>query len=176
MNMDETYNLPESLRKNIELQNRLQESLKPILEQQSRIQQLTAPLLNSLPTSNLAVSALNGFDYITESPAVQLIRENSMLMQNAAASLCQSIQPFRLDNSIWEQFHTNTAAVVDSYRAAVSGNLTTSLCASMSMVNAQISASPALQWIHSIDFSPWIDAFRNLHIGNDFLKTLPRAE
>ena len=40
----------------------------------------------------------------------------------------------------------------------------------MSMVNAQIAASPALQWIHSIDFSPWTDAFRNLHIGDDFLK------
>lgn len=170
MNMDETYNLPESLRKSIELQNRLQESFKPILEQQARIQQLTVPLLNSLPTSNLAVSALNGLNHMTESPAVQLIRENSMLMQNATASLYKSIQPFRLDNSIWEQFHTNTAAVLDSYRAAVSGNLATSLCASMSMVNAQIAASPALQWIHSIDFSPWIDAFRNLHIGDNFLK------
>lgn len=66
--MDETYNLPESLRKSIELQNRLQESCKPILEQQARIQQLTAPLLNSLPTSNLAVSALNGLAHMTESP------------------------------------------------------------------------------------------------------------
>lgn len=70
MNMDEAYNLPESLRKSIELQNRLQEGFKPILEQQARIQQLTAPLLNSLSTSNLAVSALNGLDHMTESPAV----------------------------------------------------------------------------------------------------------
>jgi len=168
--MDETYNLPESLRKSIELQNRLQESCKPILEQQARIQQLTAPLLNSLPTSNLAVSALNGLAHMTESPAVQLIRENSMLMQNATASLYKSIQPFRLDNSIWEQFHTNTAAILDSYRDAVSGNLATGLCASLAVVNAQIAASPALQWIHSIDFSPWIDTLRNLHIGDDFLK------
>ena len=166
MNMDETYNLPESLRKSIELQNRLQESCKPILEQQARIQQLTAPLLNSLPTSNLAVSALNGLAHMTESPAVQLIRENSMLMQNATASLYKSIQPFRLDNSIWEQFHTNTAAILDSYRDAVA----TGLCASLAVVNAQIAASPALQWIHSIDFSPWIDTLRNLHIGDDFLK------
>ena len=75
--MDGTYNLPESLRKSIELQNRWQESFKPILEQQARIQQLTAPLLNSLPTSNLAVSALNGLNHMTESPAVQLIREHS---------------------------------------------------------------------------------------------------
>ena len=170
MNMDETYNLPESLRKSIELQNRLQESCKPILEQQARIQQLTAPLLNSLPTSNLAVSALNGLAHMTESPAVQLIRENSMLMQNATASLYKSIQPFRLDNSIWEQFHTNTAAILDSCRDAVSGNLATGLCASLAVVNAQIAASPALQWIHSIDFSPWIDTLRNLHIGDDFLK------
>ncbi len=168
--MDETYNLPESLRKSIELQNRLQESCKPILEQQARIQQLTAPLLNSLPTSNLAVSALNGLAHMTESPAVQLIRENSMLMQNATASLYKSIQPFRLDNSIWEQFHTNTAAILDSYQRAVSGNLATGLCASLAVVNAQIAASPALQWIHSIDFSPWIDTLRNLHIGDDFLK------
>ena len=42
MNMGEAYNLPESLRKSIELQNRLQEGFKPILEQQARIQQLTA--------------------------------------------------------------------------------------------------------------------------------------
>lgn len=170
MNMDEACNLTESLRKSIEFQNRVQEGFRPILEQQARIHQLTAPLLNSLPTSNLAVSAWNGLVHMTESPAVQLIRENSMLMQNATASLYKFIQPFRLDNSIWEQFHTNTAAVLDSYRVAVSGNLTTSLCASLAVVNAQIATSPALQWIHSIDFSPWINMLRNLHNGDDFLK------
>ena len=170
MNIDGTYNLPESFRKSIEIQSRLQESIKPFLEQQAHIQQLTAPLLNGLPTSSLAISAFNNLYYIAENLAIQQIRENAMLMQNATASLYKSIQPFRFDNSIWKQSHTNTAAILDSYREVISGNLATSLCASLAAVNAQIAASPALQWIHSIDFSPWIDTLRNLQFGDDFLK------
>ena len=67
-------NIPEALRKSIEISEKLQEKFSPILEQEKKMQQLVEGV--NIPKFEVSTQALDAMRNITDNSAMRIAQDN----------------------------------------------------------------------------------------------------
>lgn len=74
-------NIPEALRKSIEISEKLQEKFSPILEQEKKMQQLVEGV--NIPKFEVSTQALDAMRNITDNSAMRIAQDNMNVMKSS---------------------------------------------------------------------------------------------
>ena len=82
-------NIPEALRKSIEISEKLQEKFSPILEQEKKMQQLVEGV--NIPKFEVSTQALDAMRNITDNSAMRIAQDNMNVMKSRALQMSPKI-------------------------------------------------------------------------------------
>lgn len=129
-----------------EIQSKIDKSIAPLAEVQGRINEAVAPL--SEVTSKLKL------DILYNNPAIEAMRQQISKVDLSAFKL---------------QVSSRVLDAVKAFQQPISSAVSESIRKMMSMQPAitEVLRSPAMDWFRSLDFSPVLDALKNLHLDFD---------
>lgn len=184
--------IPESLRKSMEISEKLRDGVSPILEQQDRLQRiLDATTIPKITVSSPATEELKD---IVDNSAVKILHENSTAMnaltENSRAmqaltgtgSAFEALQNSDIIHSMGElamksafptyQFESPALKAIETWSNSAVANLATGLTALVTnpvMREIQSISSNFCKWLQTVDFSPLTSILENIqNIGFDY--------
>lgn len=184
--------VPESLRKSMELTEKLRESASPIIEQQDRIQRIVDAA--TIPKIAISSPAMDALKEITDNSAVRALQENSAAM-NVLTENSRAMQAMTEVGSAFEslhnsgflhtmgelaiksaipsyQFESPALKAIEAWSNTAVANLATGLTALVTnpvMQEIQSISSNFGKWLQTVDFSPLTSILENIqNIGFDY--------
>ena len=184
--------VPESLRKSMELTEKLRESVSPIIEQQDRIQRIVDAA--TIPKIAISSPAMDALKEITDNSAVRALQENSAAM-NVLTENSRAMQAMTEVGSAFEslhnsgflhtmgelaiksaipsyQFESPALKAIEAWSNTAVANLATGLTALVTnpvMQEIQSISSNFGKWLQTVDFSPLTSILENIqNIGFDY--------
>lgn len=177
--------IPDSIRKSIELSEKLKDSIAPIVEQQEKLQWIVDA--TAIPEVVVPSPALEAFKGIQDQGLAQIMKENMPAYQGIAESVTvakslietsptiETIQNSGLLQTVGElamksaipsyQFESPVLAAFEKLSNNVVTNLAaglTALVTSPVMQEIHAISSNLGKWLQTVDFSPLIDILENI--------------
>lgn len=177
--------IPDSMRKSIELSEKLKDSIAPIVEQQEKLQRIVDAA--AIPKVVVPSPALDAFKGIQDQGLAQIMKENMPAYQGIAESvtvakslietsptietirnsgLLQTVGELAMKSAIPSyQFESPVLAAFEKLSNNVVTNLAaglTALVTSPVMQEIHAISSNLGKWLQTVDFSPLIDILENI--------------
>lgn len=164
----EVIELPDSLKKSVELSSELADGIRPTIEQLEHLNEITRPLKDVSEQYQDIVSRItvpsSGYEHLvnlqnnitemqlkTSSIAIDTISDSLKSAASSLVPLYAEIQTAKLIESVGNSFSSSLAMSVQN------------IIPNFSFVFLETIQSPFLDWIKSFDFSPWTHIFENWH-------------
>lgn len=189
---DSYEGITDSMRKNIEDNEKIRDSVVPIWEQQERIQQIVDTV--KVPRIDISSSAIESIKSISENSAVVALQESASVvnqfyesnsavkMLNGMGTAIETLQNSSAVHALGEiamksafldyQFESPALRIFDERSNNIATNLATGLKALITnpvMQGIQTITSGLGKWLQTVDFSPLVSILENIQdIGFDF--------
>lgn len=170
--------IPESLRKSMEISDKLRESVSPILEHQDRIQKIvdtaSIPKIDTLSPRLEAISSA-AKDALTISDIARpvltgagsglpALQNSGMIHTLGEFGLESAFQPYRFDNPVLKAIEAWSSSAVENLASGLIALITSPV-----MQEIESIASNFGKWLQTVDFSPLINILENIrNIGFDY--------
>ena len=178
-------NIPEALRKSIEISEKMQEKFAPILEQQEKIQQLVEGV--NIPKFEVSSQALDAMRNLTDNSALRAVQDNVNVMKLGTLQMSpeineaiatvnnnafKSIGELAIKSSLHNyQFDIPAIKILDDLGKNATTNLISglnTLINNSAMREIQSVTSRLGKWLQTVDFSPLTSILENIRaVGFD---------
>lgn len=172
-------NIPEALRKSIEISEKIQEKVAPTLEQQEKIQQLVEGV--NIPKFEVSSQALDAMRNLTDNSALRAVQDNVNVMKLGTLQMSpeineaiaavnnnalKSIRELSIKSSLPNyQFDIPAIKIWDDLGTKATANLISGLNTfvnNSAMREIQAITSRLGKWLQTIDFSPLTSILENI--------------
>ncbi len=174
--------IPESLRKSLELQNKIQDSMQPILEQEEKIKkisEITEGVKLDLPKAMFSSPTVDAIAQIEEMNPYKVIDELTSDATIAEVGLGNYATPIDIiGNSVMKfanyfsdyQISSGMYDAISTFEksASIFGNAIQTFIENASSALTSVIESPMMQWLQSFDFTPIWSFFDNFDLECDF--------
>ena len=171
MKLTEYDGLSESLRKSLEISQKLANQVSPIIEQQNKLQRIADSIKSPLPDVSVNFPTLDALTGISES--MRILAENSTIKALGEIAISAQIPNYTFRNPMLEQISTGMTNVVQAFGHSMANILaesTVDLMGSIGSAFANAMKSPVIEWLQGIDLMPLYTALESLRVDDDILK------
>lgn len=158
------YNLiPESLRENLEMTQKVQNSLAPIVEQKNLLQESMAPALEAQAAINAVISEIQpAVSMKVDNPmieAMQTLANNKVVMGLGELAIKSAIPTYQFESPALKAFEHMSNHMVTNIATGL-----TTLVQSSVMQQIQSFTSTIGKWLQSVDFTPLINILEDVQL------------
>lgn len=170
--------IPESLRKSMEISDKLRESVSSILEHQDRIQKIvdtaSIPKIDTLSPRLEAISSA-AKDALTISDIARpvltgagsglpALQNSGMIHTLGEFGLESAFQPYRFDNPVLKAIEAWSSSAVENLASGLIALITSPVMQEIESITSNFG-----KWLQTVDFSPLINILENIrNIGFDY--------
>ena len=171
MKLTEYDGLSESLRKSMEISQKIANQVSPIIEQQNKLQRIADSIKSPLPDVSVNFPTLDALTGISES--MRVLAENSTIKALGEIAISAQIPNYTFRNPMLEQISTGMTNVVHAFGHSMANMLaesTVDLIGSVGTAFANAMKSPVVEWLQGIDLTPIYNALEGLRVDDDILR------
>ena len=171
MKLTEYDGLSESLRKSLEISQKLADQVSPIIERQNELQRIADSFKGTLPDISANIPALDALASIGDT--MRVLTENSTIKALGEIAIAAQIPNYTFRNPMLEQISTGMTSVVQAFGQSIANVLAESTVDLKGTIgNAFVNAmkSPVIEWLQGIDLMPMYTALEGLRLDDDILK------
>lgn len=177
--------IPDSVRKSIELSEKLKDSIAPIVEQQEKLQRivdaaaipkvvvpspaldafkgkqdqgLTQIMKENMPAyQGIAESVTVAKSLIETSPTIETIRNSGLLQTVGELAMKSAIPSYQFESPVLAAFEKLSNNVVTNLAAGLTALVTSPVMQEIHAISSNLG-----KWLQTVDFSPLIDILENI--------------